>query len=255
MLVAAAIAGIFVSACGQSLTATEGVAPVVTVAPSTTTTTTAPPPNPCPEPSAPADAQAGTTLASPTSWNLPLSANPGGPATTKWTENWGGPATRPVLAEQNGWVEVALETRPNGSTAWVPATDVTMSTTTMSIVVSICNRSLTLFDGSNAVYTAPVGVGEPQWPTPQGPTFVDSVVATPRSQVYIYGPTVLILGLHSNVFTDFDGGDGTVAIHGYPSDPGSTMGVMSSHGCVRASPATIDAIKQVPVGTPVEIVT
>lgn len=194
-------------------------------------------------------------LASPTSWNLPLSASPAGPVTSKWTENWGGPATRPVLAEQNGWVQIALETRPNGSSAWVPATDVTMTTTTMSIVVSICNRSLTLFDGSKATYTAQVGVGEPQWQTPQGATFVDSIVATPSSQLYIYGPTVLILGLHSNVFTTFDGGDGTVAIHGYPSDPGSTLGVMSSHGCVRASATTINMIKQVPVGTPVEIVT
>ena len=66
---------------------------------------------------------------------------------------------------------------------------------------------------------------------------------------------MLILGTHSNVFTDFDGGDGTVAIHGYPSDPGSTDGVASSHGCVRSSPTTINTVKQVPVGTPVDIVT
>ncbi len=87
-----------------------------------------------------------------------------------------------------------------------------------------------------------------------GTAFVDAVVATPKNQVYIYGPTVVILGTHSNVFTDFDGGDGTVAIHGYPSDPATTKGVASSHGCVRAGPKTIDAIDTIPLGSPVDVV-
>jgi lipoprotein-anchoring transpeptidase ErfK/SrfK len=104
------------------------------------------------------------------------------------------------------------------------------------------------------MYSAPVGVGRPLWPPPTGPSFVDSIVATPKFQQYIYGPTVLILGTHSNVFTEFDGGDGTVAIHGYPSDPGSTKGVMSSHGCVRVGPDTINTLKAVPVGTPVDVI-
>ncbi|MGH9124138.1 MAG: L,D-transpeptidase, partial [Acidimicrobiales bacterium] len=76
----------------------------------------------------------------------------------------------------------------------------------------------------------------------------------PDSQLNVYGPTVLILGTHSDVFTDFDGGDGTVAIHGYPSYPASTDGVAESHGCVRASPDTIDALSSVPLGSPVDIV-
>jgi lipoprotein-anchoring transpeptidase ErfK/SrfK len=83
---------------------------------------------------------------------------------------------------------------------------------------------------------------------------VDAIVATPRVQLSVYGPTVLITGSHSNVYTDFDGGDGVVGIHGYPSDPASTRGVASSHGCVRANPATINAIKAVPVGTPIDII-
>ncbi len=244
--VAVALAG---SACGQTLRVSEGSTSLTTLPPPTTTTLPA-----CPQPSPPAGAQL-TTLATPTTANLPYSATPGGPAVGKVVENWGGTSTRPVLDEVTGWVQIRLETRPNGSSGWVPAGDVTLSTTTYSIVVSICNRSLTLFQGIEAVYSAGVGVGEPRWQTPQGPTFVDSIVATPRSQLYIYGPTVFILGWHSDVFTTFDGGDGTVAIHGYPSDPGSTLGVMSSHGCIRASPTTINTLKVVPVGTPVNIVT
>jgi lipoprotein-anchoring transpeptidase ErfK/SrfK len=131
---------------------------------------------------------------------------------------------------------------------------VTLALTSYRIEISISKRSLTLYQGAQSIYSAPVGVGKPQWPTPVGRTFVDAIVATPKFQLYIYGPTVLILGVHSDVFTEFDGGDGTVAIHGYPSDPGSTNGVASSHGCVRASPATISAISKVPLGTPVDVV-
>jgi lipoprotein-anchoring transpeptidase ErfK/SrfK len=158
------------------------------------------------------------------------------------------------MSQTGDFVQIGLDARPNGSAGWVPRSSVTLALTAYRIEVSISKRSLTLYQGGQSVYSAPVGVGKPQWPTPIGRTFVDAVVATPKFQVYIYGPTVVVLGAHSDVFTDFDGGDGTVAIHGYPSDPGSTKGVASSHGCVRASPATINAIDVVPLGTPVDVV-
>ncbi len=240
------------SGCGHSTKVFEASAPITTVPPPTTSTTTPGPP-PCPQPAVP-DPVASTSLATPNAPNLPYSATPGGPAVGHLIERWGGPATRPVLDQQNGWVQVRLASRPNGSAGWVAAQSVTLSTTAYRIVISVCQRSLTLFQGAGQVYSGPVGVGRPQWPTPVGPSFVDSIVNTPKHQLYIYGPTVLILGVHSNVFTEFDGGDGTVAIHGYPSDPGSTKGVMSSHGCVRAGPETINAIKVVPVGTPVDVI-
>jgi len=250
MAVVVAAFALVVAACGQSVHVSEGTSSLTTLPPPTTSTTLPA----CPQPSVAATFSA-TVLATPTAPNLSYSATPGGPPVGTVAEHWGGPSTRPVLAQQNGWVQIRLATRPNGSSGWVPNQDVTFSSSPFLIVVSICNRSLTLFQGTNAVYTAPVGVGQPRWQTPEGPTFVDSIVATPRSQLYIYGPTVLILGWHSDVFTTFDGGDGTVAIHGYPSDPGSTLGVMSSHGCIRASPTTINTIKAVPVGTPVNVVT
>lgn len=246
-----AAVAVLAAGCGSTTHVFEDAAPLPTTTTTSTTSTTLPA---CPQPAPPAGFQS-TILATPTSANLPYSATPGGPPVGKVVEHWGGTSTRPVEAEQGGWVEIRLESRPNGSMGWVPTTDVTMSSTPFLIVVSICNRSLTLYQGTQAMYQAPVGVGEPRWQTPKGPTFVDSIVATPRSQLYIYGPTVLILGWHSDVFTTFDGGDGTVAIHGYPSDPGSTLGVASSHGCIRASPTTINTVKGVPVGTPVNIVT
>jgi lipoprotein-anchoring transpeptidase ErfK/SrfK len=186
---------------------------------------------------------------------LQYSATAGGPPVgTLPTVTWGDPTVRPVVTVNGAWVEIQLDTRPNGSTAWVPRSGVNLALTGYRIVVSVSQRRLTLFRNGQQVYTSLVGVGAPQWATPMGVTFVDAIVATPKSQLYIYGPTVLILGTHSNVFTDFDGGDGTVAIHGYPSDPGSTDGAAVSHGCIRASPTTITSIQTVPLGSPVDVV-
>ncbi len=243
MLAMAALA-VIAGACGSPASRPKALAPLPTTTSlaSTTTTTAVLPP--------------GTTdVATPLISPLSYSATPGGPPVgTLPTVTWGSPTVRPVVSQVPGWVEIGLDTRPNHSTGWVPSSSVTLALTAYRIEISIGQRSLTLFQNGTSVYRAPVGVGKPQWPTPMGRTFVDAVVATPKFQLYIYGPTVLILGSHSDVFTEFDGGDGTVAIHGYPSDPGSTQGVASSHGCVRASPATIDAIDVVPLGSPVDVV-
>lgn len=186
---------------------------------------------------------------------LSYSETPGGPpAGVLAPATWGNPTVRPVVGSAPGWVQLALGVRPNGSTGWVPEADVSISQSAYEIVVSTCRRSLTLFQNGVPIYSSPVGVGRPAAPTPPGPSFVSAIVATPQRQLGLYGPTVLILGSHSTVYTDFDGGDGTVAIHGYPSDPASTEGVASSHGCVRASPGTINAVKVVPIGTPVDII-
>jgi lipoprotein-anchoring transpeptidase ErfK/SrfK len=130
--------------------------------------------------------------------------------------------------------------------------DVVVTKTAYRIVISVSQRSLTLYQNGLPVFSAPVGVGQPQWPTPLGPSFVDAVYPVSPAQQRIYGPVALVTASHSNVFTEFDGGDGTVAIHGYPSDPASTMGVASSHGCIRTNPQTMATISRVPAGTPID---
>jgi len=167
---------------------------------------------------------------------------------------WGGPTSRPVVSAQGDWLQIRLDSRPNGTTGWVHKSDVVLTVTGYRIVISVSQRSLTLYQNGSPIYSAPVGVGRPQWPTPLGPSFVDAVYSVAPNQQRIYGPVALITGSHSNVFTEFDGGDGTVAIHAYPSDPASTNGVASSHGCIRASPTTMSTISQVPPGTPIDFV-
>ena len=203
---------------------------------------------------APAAAPGTTLLVSPKSIMAALFDAPYGHVVGALsTTTWGGPTVRPVVQTQKGWLQIRLDSRPNGSTAWVAQSDVNLSSTNYRIAISVSQRSVTLYQAGRAIYSAPVGVGQPQWPTPVGPSFVDAVYPVPASETYIYGSVVLITASHSNVFTEFDGGDGTVAIHAYPSDPASTQGVMSSHGCVRVSEQTIETLTRVVPGTPIDI--
>ena len=236
------VVALLVSACSSGHKAAAPIVTTTTLAPVTTTTVSSP-------------SEGSTYVVSPVTSPLEYSATAGGPPVgTLPTVTWGGPTYRPVVRQTETWVQIQLDTRPNLSTGWVQKSAVALAMTDARIEISISKRSLTLFQKGQATYTAPVGVGKPQWPTPLGRTFVDAVVATPKFQLYVYGPTVLILGSHSDVFAEFDGGDGRVAIHGYPSDPASTRGVASSHGCVRASPETINVISKVPIGSPVDVV-
>ncbi len=219
-------------------------------------TSTLPPPSTTIPPDTLPPLPAGSSyVASLNSAPLSYARMPGGPIAGQiGGVTWYNPTVRPIMGLQDGWLQIGLDTRPNGSTGWVPKDSVTLARTPYKIVVSISQRSLTLYKDGQSVYSSPVGVGAPQWPTPVGTTFVSSVVSVNKAQLGTYGPTVLTLGAHSDVFTEFDGGDGTVAIHGYPSNPASTKGAAVSHGCVRVSPETMDAIKVVPSGTPVQIV-
>jgi hypothetical protein len=235
-----------VSACGSGGSKVVAAPRVTTTtaAPVTTTTVPAPPPG-------------SSYVASPVTSPVTYSATAGGPPVDALpTVTWGGPTYRPVISMTDAWVQVGLDTKPNHSTGWVARSAVDLALTDSRIEISVSMRSLTLYQKGVATYTSPVGVGTAQYPTPLGRTFIDAIVATPQIQLNVYGPVVLILGLHSDVreLANFDGGTGTVAIHGYPSNPASTRGVASSHGCIRASPETINAIDKVPLGSPVDVV-
>lgn len=259
------LAGLVLLVLTGSVLFAQGFAPAqaARAKPPKTTMPTRPPwPPPFTGPSVPpADttplaAAAGSTLLASTNYKVvAYSDGPNGHVVGQLAATtWGGPTVRPVVQAQGGWLQVRLDSRPNGSTGWVSRQAMTVSSTDYRIVISVSQRSLTLYKSGMITHAAPVGVGRPQWPTPLGSSFVDAIFSVMPSQQYIYGPIALITASHSNVFTEFEGGDGTVAIHAYPSDPASTAGVASSHGCIRASAQTIAIISQVPAGTPIDIV-
>ena len=155
------------------------------------------------------------------------------------------------------WVEVRLPWRPNASAGWINADKVALGRTRWRIVISTSRRTLTLLRAGTAVRTVSVVVGKPGTPTPDGLFAV--WWAIPWHPDDFLGSWVLDLTAHSNALQQFDGGDGTVAIHGRGGaslqDP---LGTANSHGCIRLSNDTIDWLvhtigpSRLP-GTPVQI--
>jgi lipoprotein-anchoring transpeptidase ErfK/SrfK len=155
------------------------------------------------------------------------------------------------------WLRVRLPWRPNGSAGWINAGKVLLQPTSWRIVVSPAHRTLTLFRAGEAVRTLSVVVGKPSTPTPGGLFAV--WWAIPSHPHAFLGSWVLELTAHSDVLRQFDGGDGTVAIHGRGgaslADP---LGTALSHGCIRLSNDAIDWLvhtigpSRLP-GTPVQI--
>jgi lipoprotein-anchoring transpeptidase ErfK/SrfK len=156
-----------------------------------------------------------------------------------------------VAPPLDGWVEVMLPIRPNGSTGWVRADQVSLYVADGLIVVELGARRLTYLVDEVAVLTTEVGIGSLHNQTPPGEYFVtDSVtMANPDSP---WGPHALGLSARSETITSYNGGDGIIGIHG-TNNP-SSIGSSISLGCVRLPNDMITSLHEmVPIGTRVEI--
>jgi lipoprotein-anchoring transpeptidase ErfK/SrfK len=184
----------------------------------------------------------------------PGSRTAGAPPTLKVPGGWLGAASvLPVIAQRPGWVEVRLAQRPNGSIAWVPASDVSLATDSYHIVINLGTMHLQLFNHGQQVANFPAGVGIPADPTPTGAFFV-ALFAQPPSPGY--GAFVMVTSAHSNTISDWEeSGDAIAAIHGSLGSDAAigTTGAQVSHGCVRLHDADLVQLRDVPAGTPIDI--
>jgi lipoprotein-anchoring transpeptidase ErfK/SrfK len=226
----------------------DGPATTSALPETTSTSSTTTPPKP-PEPAA--------TVVATLHGAAPASARPGAAPVSQVPASWyGSPSVLPVLSSTPGWVEVREAQRPNESTAWVPASDVTLSIDPYFLVVSLATEHLRLFFHGYPVLDVPVGVGLPATPTVTGIFFIAMKARAPSPG---YGPFVLVTSAHSNTFTDWEGaGDAIIAIHG-PIDATAdrligTTGARVSNGCIRLHVADLARLAGVPAGTPVDIV-
>lgn len=137
------------------------------------------------------------------------------------------------------WAEVRLPWRPNDASGWIDATQVILRPTPWRIVVSTAGRSLSVYRRGSLVRRVPVVVGAPGTPTPVGLFSIIGAWASPPDA--FLGSWILPLTAHSDVLQQFDGGDGTVGIHGRGGasllDP---LGSARSHGCIRVDNSSID---------------
>lgn len=181
-------------------------------------------------------------------------AAPGGPVTTVLpaTTEFGSPRALLVEADDGGdWLQVALPVRPNGSTGWIRRADVELRTVDESIVIDLAARTLTLLDGDAEVVTTPVAVGTEDNPTPTGEFYVVDKLDT-GDPTGPYGRFAFGLSAHSDVLTEFAGGDGQVGIHG--TDDPSSIGEAVSHGCVRVPGEVAEILNEtINLGTPVVV--
>lgn len=148
------------------------------------------------------------------------------------------------------WVHIRLPVLPNNTTGWVPRSALGgYHFVTTHLVIDLHRLRAVLFRGGHPVFTAPVGVGQPQWPTPRGEFYVRDKLTDYASP--FYGPVAFGTSARSAVLTDWPDG-GFVGIHG--TDAPQLIPGRVSHGCIRLRNRDILRLAQLmPVGTPLTI--
>lgn len=198
-------------------------------------------------------AGAATALVARANSELAVSPGPGAPPSHHLpaTTEFGSPRALLVIDELGDWLQVALPDRPNGSTGWIPRAGVELRQIDERIEIDLALRTLTLLEGGEVVLTTPIAIGAPEAPTPTGDFYVVDKLAT-GDPGDTYGPFAFGLSAHSDVLTEFAGGDGQVGIHG-TNDPAS-VGQAVSHGCIRVPNDVAVALDgRLHLGTPVTI--
>ncbi len=158
-----------------------------------------------------------------------------------------------TVTSMGDWYQVLLPTRPNGSTAWVPAAAVNVAVPQFRAELSLSAMDLkvvSIVDGA-VVLTSPIGIGAPSTPTPSGLYFVRDHFPTSGGG-HPYGPFAFGLSGHSDVHMQFGTGDGRIAIHG--TNQPSSIGAAASNGCPHVpNDVVLALIPYLPLGTPVLI--
>ncbi|MBE2317775.1 L,D-transpeptidase family protein [Solirubrobacter sp. CPCC 204708] len=150
------------------------------------------------------------------------------------------------------WLRVRLPVRPNNTTGWVPAEALSdLQPVDTWLRISTKTFKVTLIKNGKRVFSAPIGVGQSQWPTPKGQFYIRAKLKGYGGAGSVYGPLAYITSATSPTLTDWPGG-GLVGVHG-TNAPGLIPGRIS-HGCVRLKNADILRLeKLMPVGTPITI--
>jgi lipoprotein-anchoring transpeptidase ErfK/SrfK len=151
----------------------------------------------------------------------------------------------------NLWLHVRLPGRPSGHTGWILADQTIRSSTEWRVVVKISARSVTVYRDGHVVKAFAAVVAKPSTPTPYGQFFVEEAEAIAPHEVG--GPYALAISARSDIFQEFEGGPGQIAIHGTNGLP-EPLGSAASHGCIRLSPSAITWMSsRIGAGVPVTV--
>ncbi len=161
----------------------------------------------------------------------------------------GAPLTFLVSGRKDGWVQVQLAQRPNGSTGWVHADAVILQSLSYSLHVATKTGTMTLSRNGKVVQSFPVATGTGGTPTPHGSFYLNELLA-PRNSGY--GPYAFGVSAFSTVLNTFGGGPGQIGLHG--TDDAGSIGRAASHGCIRMHNKDITTLAHLlPLGTPITV--
>jgi lipoprotein-anchoring transpeptidase ErfK/SrfK len=148
------------------------------------------------------------------------------------------------------WTRVRLPVLPNNTTGWVPRSALGgLSVVRTRLVVDRERLTATLYRAGKGIFSAAIGVGAPQWPTPRGEFYIRNRLVSYSSP--FYGPVAFGTSARSEVLTDWPAG-GFVGIHG-TNRPELLPGRVS-HGCIRMRNQDILRLARLlAVGTPLTI--
>jgi lipoprotein-anchoring transpeptidase ErfK/SrfK len=161
----------------------------------------------------------------------------------------------PVLGRagrNQAWLRVRLPGRPNGHSGWISANRTRTGSTEWRIEVKLSTRRVTVYRAGRIVRRFRAGVGRPSTPTPRGRFFVEEALAISAAESG--APFALATSARSNVFQEFEGGPGQIALHGTAHLSGG-LGAAVSHGCIRLSTRAITWLsRRIGAGVPLAIV-
>jgi lipoprotein-anchoring transpeptidase ErfK/SrfK len=157
----------------------------------------------------------------------------------------------PVLRRDKGWLKVRLPGRPNSHSGWIDESQARLLTTPWHVLIDLSRRQVVAYRKGHRVRAFEAVIGKPSTPTPRGEFFVEESLALSPGDPG--EPYALALSARSDVFQEFEGGPGQVAIHGI-SNIGGVPGTAVSHGCIRLETQAMRWLAlHIPTGAPVTI--
>lgn len=167
----------------------------------------------------------------------------------------------PVVDMDDNWARVLLVGRqavagegdPSQLTGWMRVADLDLTPTDRSVRVDLEARTIEIStadgdDITNEIIATDFAFGTEATPTPTGRTFImfEDIV---DSLAYTRGHPIVYLGVQSPTLAGFDGQSVAVtAFHYHDARSGAI-----SNGCIRVAAEAIDALAELPEGTPVYI--
>jgi len=156
-----------------------------------------------------------------------------------------------VLENQGDYMKVLITARPNHTTGWVKADDVTIAATEYRFELDLSTYHLKVFKGADVFVETDVVIGKDSTPTPLGHFFVTEKIKN-SSDTGVYGAWILPTNGYSEVLDTFDNGLPQIAFHG--TNQPELVGTKASNGCVRIpNDVVIKIADAIPAGTPIDI--